>query len=41
MINGINLLQGKNKYDPYVALGINLNEDESDTIFQSAQLSLT
>ncbi len=29
-INGIILSQGKNKNDPYVALGINLNEDESD-----------
>src|SRR5574344_298512 len=29
-MNGIVLSQGSNEYDPYVALGINLNEDESN-----------
>ncbi len=29
-MNGITLSQGKNKYDPYVALGINLKEDKTD-----------
>ena len=29
-MNGVVLSQGENEYDPYVALGINLNEDESD-----------